>query len=236
MKMNFNDLFNIKHDTVILEDDKGVLINADCMKVFKKLSDNFSNLTITDIPFGVVNRADNGLRNLNKGNADKMTFDLDNFLNEVYRTTSSTIIIFCGIEQVSPIAEYFYAKQKKKLGTMRHLIWKKSNPSPMNGDYMYLSGSENAIWFKKRGGTFNAHCKSNVFEYPCGRSKLHPTEKNHNLIKDLILDNSNENDIVLDPCCGSASHCYCARELSRKYVGVELDKKYFEISKERMHQ
>jgi DNA modification methylase len=234
--MNFNDLFNIKNDTVVLEDDKGALINADCMKVFRKLSDNFANLTITDIPYGEVNRPDNGLRNLNKGNADKVTFNLDDFLDEVYRTTSSTIIIFCGIEQVSHIAEYFSKKQKKKLGTMRQLVWKKTNPSPMNGKYVYLSGLENAVWFRKRGGTFNAHCKSNVFEYPCGRGKLHPTEKNHKLIKDLILDNSNENDIVLDPCCGSASHCYCARELSRKYVGIELDKKYFEISKERMHQ
>ena len=234
--MIFNDLFNIKHNTVFLEENKGVLINADCMKVLTKLSDNFSHLTITDIPYGEVNRADNGLRNLNKENADKMTFDLGDFLNEVYRTTSSTIIIFCGIEQVSPIAKYFAEKQKKELGTMRHLVWKKTNPSPMNGDYIYLSGLENAIWFKKRGGTFNAHCKSNVFEYPCGRSKLHPTEKNHNLIKDLILDNSNENDVVLDPCCGSASHCYCARELNRKYVGIELDKAYYEISKERMYK
>jgi hypothetical protein len=123
--MNFNDLFNIKNDTVVLEDDKGALINADCMKVFRKLSDNFANLTITDIPYGEVNRHDNGLRNLNKGNADKVTFNLDDFLDEVYRTTSSTIIIFCGIEQVSHIAEYFSKKQKKKLGTMRQLVWKK---------------------------------------------------------------------------------------------------------------
>lgn len=123
--MKFNDLFNIRHNTVSLEEKKGVLINADCMKVLTKLSDNFSNLTITDIPYGEVNRADNGLRNLNKENADKTTFDLGDFLNEVYRTTTSTIIIFCGIEQVSPIAKYFAEKQKKGLGTMRHLVWKK---------------------------------------------------------------------------------------------------------------
>ena len=47
----------------------------------------------------------------------------------------------------------------------------------MNGQHIYLSGVENAIWFKKRGGTFNAHCKNTVFKYPIGRSKLHPTEK-----------------------------------------------------------
>lgn len=34
------------------------------------------NLTLTDIPYGVVSRDDNGLRNLDKENADIMTFEL----------------------------------------------------------------------------------------------------------------------------------------------------------------
>ena len=104
----------------------------------------------------------------------------------------------------------------------------------MNGKYIYLSGLENAIWFKKKGATFNAHCKSNVFEFPCGRSKLHPTEKNHNLIKDLIVDNSNENDILFDPCSGSASHLCCARELNRRFLGCELDDNYFQVGVDRL--
>ena len=65
-----------------------------------------------------------------------------------------------------------------KVENLRTFNWEgalRSLRNPMNGDYIYLSGLENAVWFKKRGATFNAHCKSNVFEYPCGRSKLHPT-------------------------------------------------------------
>ena len=88
---------------------------------------------------------------------------------------------------------------------------------------MYLSGCENAVWVKKKGSPFNAHCKSNVLTFPCGRSKLHPTEKNHQLITDLILDNSNENDIIFDPCCGSGSHCLMAKENNRRFLGIELD-------------
>ena len=211
----------------------GMLFNMDCMDLMKQMNDDIVNLTITDIPYGEVNREDNGLRNLNKENADIMTFDLEEFLNEVYRVTESTIIIFCGIEQVSPIAKYFSTLQKKKLGTMRHLVWTKTNPSPMNGDYIYLSAIENAVWFKKKGGTFLAHCKKNYFSYPCGRSKLHPTEKNHDLIQELILDNSNEGDIVFDPCCGSASHCLVSNENNRMFVGCELNEEYFNIAKGR---
>lgn len=191
-------------------------------------------LTITDIPYDGVNRKSNGLRSLDKGNADIITFDLHEFLNYLYEITSGTIIVFCGQNQLSEIFNYFdtYAKQGK--GTVRQLVWNKCNPSPMNGDYIYLSACENAVWFKKRGATFNAHCKKNVFTYPCGRSKNHPTEKNHNLIKELILDNSNENNVVFDPCAGSGSHLLVAEENNRRFVGCELQKEWFDKAKERL--
>ena len=212
------------------------IYNSDCMEYMGGVNDNSFNLTLTDIPYGEVNRDSNGLRNLDKNMADVMTFNLDDFLNEVYRITSGTIIIFCGKEQVSQIHKFFSEKQAKKLGTVRQLIWEKSNPSPMNGQYIYLSGIENAVWFKKKGGTFNAKCKNTVFKYPCGRSKLHPTEKNHDLLKELILDNSNENDIIFDPCCGSGSHCLVAKELHRNFVGIELDNTYYNIAKNRIEE
>ncbi len=204
------------------------------MDYMKIMPDDCVHLTLTDIPYGVVNRDSNGLRNLNKEEADVMTFDLSDFLSEVYRVTSGTIIIFCSKEQISEIYKFFDEKQKKKLGTVRHLVWEKTNPSPMNGQYIYLSGIENAVWFKKKGATFNAHCKNPVFRYACGRSKLHPTEKNHDLLKELILDNSNEGDIVFDPCAGSGSHLLVAKENNRQWLGVELNKEYFNIASERL--
>ena len=127
------------------------------------------NLTLTDIPYDMVNRKDNGLRNLNKEDADIMTFDLQTFLESVFRITKDEIIIFCGVNQVSEIYKYFAEKQEKKKGTVRQLIWEKTNPSPMNGQFIYLSGIENAIWFRKSGGVFNAHCKNVVFKHASGK-------------------------------------------------------------------
>lgn len=217
------------------KDKNGMLFNDDCMNVLSTLENGGGrvNLTLTDIPYGAVNR-ENGMRVFDKGNADIVTFDLLNFLDKVYSITDGTIIVFCGKEQFSTIFNYFAKKQNDKKGTVRQIIWQKSNPAPLQGQYIYLSGIENAVWFKKRGATFNAHCKNTVFKYPNGRSKIHPTEKNHDLIKELILDNSNEGDIVFDPCCGSAAHCLCAEQLNRKYIGVELDKQYFDVAVERM--
>lgn len=210
------------------------LIHGNCLDVLKNTPSDKIDLTLTDIPYGEVNRNDNGLRKLDKANADIETFNLQDFLKEVYRITKGTIIVFCGKEQLSEIHKFFSEKQKKGKGTVRQLIWEKTNPSPMNGQHIYLSGIENAVWFKKRGSTFNAHCKNTVFRYPCGRSKLHPTEKNHDLLKELILDNSNEGDLVLDPCMGSGSHGFVALNNNRNFIGIELDENYFNIAKERI--
>lgn len=212
---------------------KTKLINSDCIKVMKSMLSESVVFTLTDIPYNAVNRSSNGLRNLDKEEADIITFDLNEFLEEVYRITSNSIVIFCGKEQFSGIYEYFASKK----GTVRPIIWEKSNPSPMNGQHIYLSGVEFAVWFKKSGAkTFNAHCKNTVFKYPNGRSKLHPTEKNHELLKQLILDNSNEDDLVFDPCMGSGSHLLVAKNLNRKYLGVELSEKYFNIANKRIEE
>ena len=212
------------------------LLQGDCMELMKNIPNENIDLILTDIPYNVVNRKDNGLRKLDKENADVLTFDLINFLNQLYDKAKSTIIIFCGKEQVSIIHSYFNDKQKKGKGTVRQLIWEKSNPSPMNGQHIYLSGIENAIWFKKRGGTFNAHCKNTVFKYPIGRSKLHPTEKNHLLLQELILDNSNENDLIFDPCMGSGSTGVVALQNNRNFLGMELDENYFNIAENRIYK
>ena len=211
------------------------LLQGDCMELMDNIPNESIDLVLTDIPYNKVNRKDNGLRKLDKENADVLTFDLINFLNQLYDKTKSTISIFCGKEQVSIIHSYFNDKQKKGKGTVRQLIWEKSNPSPMNGQHIYLSGVENAIWFKKRGGTFNAHCKNTVFKYPTGRSKLHPTEKNHLLLQELILDNSNENDLILDPCMGSGSTGVVALQNNRNFLGMELDENYFNIAENRIY-
>lgn len=208
------------------------IYNDDCMNVMRNMEDNSVDFTLTDIPYDGVNRKSNGLRNLDKGKADILTFDLESFLNEVYRVTKNSICIFCGRGQFSMINDFFADKK----GTTRTIVWEKTNPSPMNGQHIYLSGVEFAVWFKKRGGkTFNAFCKNTVFRYSNGSSKLHPTEKNHNLLKELILDNTNEHDIVFDPCCGSGSHLLVALQNNRDCLGVELDDNFYNIAVERIN-
>lgn len=214
------------------------IINVDCIEYMKKLSNNSVDLILTDIPYNEVTRESNGIGNFDRGMADILNFDLQVFLSESYRISKSSIIIFCGQKQMSEIFAYFQDKQKEKKGTVRQLIWEKTNPTPFNGQYVYLSGIENAIWFRKSKGTFNAHCKNTVFRYPIwgGKNRIHPTEKNHDLLKELILDNSNENDIVFDPCAGSGSTLLVAKNNNRKFLGCEINEEFFKKAKERLER
>ena len=206
---------------------------GDCLEVMKDIPKQ--RMLLTDIPYEEVNRKDNGLRNLNKDKADIKTFDLDVFLNTIY-DKADIFIIFCGNEQYSTIYKFFSAKQKQKKGTVRQIIWGKSNPSPMNGEYIYLSGTENAVWFKKSGtGKLNCKCKKNYFIHSTGSSKYHPTEKNHKLLEELILDNTNENDTIIDCCMGSGSTGIVALQNNRNFIGIELDKNYYKIACERIN-
>ena len=207
---------------------------GDCLELIKDIPKQ--RMLLTDIPYGEVNRKDSGLQNLNKGIADCETFELDIFLNTIY-DKADIFIIFCGQKQLSTIIKFFQGKQKQKKGTVRQLVWCKSNPSPMNGEYVYLSGLENAVWFKKKGtGKLNCKCKKNYFIHPLGSSKYHPTEKNHKLLKELILDNTNEGDTIIDCCMGSGSTGIVAIENNRNFIGIELNEDYFNIAKERIER
>jgi site-specific DNA-methyltransferase (adenine-specific) len=88
---------------------------------------------------------------------------------------------------------------------VRQCVWRKTNPSPANGQHMWLSSMENCIFAKRRKTPFYAHCKSSVWDYPVGRSKIHPTQKPLDLFKYLIGSSTVEGDIVLDTCIGSGT-------------------------------
>lgn len=210
-----------------MEENK--IYNCNCIDFMKTLKNNSIPLILTDIPYEEVSRDMHGICNMNLqlGAADKSTFTLDEFLPEVWRITQSIGIIFCGREQFSKIYSYFTSDSLKNKCTVRPIVWEKTNPVPANGQYVYLSGVEFAVWFKKKGTKgFKAHCKNTVFRYPIpsGKFKIHQTQKHKELFKELILDNSSEGDIVYDPCGGSFVTAWAAIETNRKFLINELDK------------
>lgn len=211
------------------------LYNADCMNVMRNMDSNSVDLCVTDIPYGVINFKSNGLRKagtLDKGKANLITFNISEFLSELNRLVHGSIYIFCATEQVSEIR-----KNLSKFGlSTRLIIWEKTNPSPMNGQHIWLSGVECCVYGKRKGAIFNGHCLNTVLRYPCGRNKLHPTQKPLDLIKKLIEISSDRGGVVFDPCMGSGTTGVACAKSNRNFIGIELDKGYFNIAKERIEQ
>lgn len=76
-----------------------------------------------------------------------------------------------------------------------------------------------------------------VITFSNGNNKtVHPTQKPVDLLKYLIKTYTNEGMTVLDNCMGSGSTGVAAKKLNRNFIGMELDKEYFEIAKERIEQ
>ena len=206
------------------------LYNDNCMNVLKTLENDSVHMTLTDIPYDEVNRSSGGLRNLDKSHADIITFPLDEFIDEVVRVTSGSIYIFCGSVQVSHIRNRFI---EHKL-SVRHCIWEKTNPSPMNGQHIWLSSIENCVFAKKSGATFNEHCRSAVCRNAIEPYKDHPTPKPEKLMSRLIEASSNIGDTVLDTCMGSGAIGVAAKQCGRSFIGIELNKEYYDMTEERL--
>ena len=73
-----------------------------------------------------------------------------------------------------------------------------------------------------------------TFPRPASSKMLHPTEKPVELLEYLIKTYSNENDVILDNCMGSGSTGVAALNTNRRFIGIELDEKYFNIAKNRL--
>lgn len=229
---------------IYYEDKDIALINGDCIAVMDELieSKRMVDTSIVDIPYGNVSKhgAERAkyagqLRKIDKGKADIVTFDETEFCERLAKITNNSIYIFCGIDQVATIYNYFKDDLKKDF-MARMCVWHKTNPAPSNGQHMFLSATEFVVFAKRRRTMFNEHCAHNVFNFPAGRSKLHPTEKPQEILKYFIETSSNEGDLIFDCCSGSGSTGVASLGLGRKFLGVELSEEFCEVQKKRFEE
>ena len=87
-------------------------------------------------------------------------------------------------------------------------------------------------WDEAKSGNFRLTFSSNIWTdisvpfWSMPENTEHPTQKPEKLLAKIILASTNEGDFVLDPFAGSGTTPVTAKKLKRKFVGVELDKKF----------
>lgn len=116
-------------------------------------------------------------------------------------------------------------------------MWDKPNPIPLcNGKY--VSNLEFIIYIREKGATFNNlgfKMQLKTFRYapPSAQERIHETEKPQDLLRHLLMLHTNAGDMVLDPYAGSFSTAIACHGLDRKFIGIEIDKKYYNKAVER---
>ena len=76
--------------------------------------------------------------------------------------------------------------------------------------------------------------RTNIWRLDTQKNSEHPAPFPEKLANDHILSWSNEGDTVLDPFMGSGTTGKMAKQLGRNFIGIELDKDYYEIAKKRI--
>lgn len=75
-----------------------------------------------------------------------------------------------------------------------------------------------------------------VLQFALNEKRVHPTQKPVSLLEYLIKTYTNAGDLVLDNCMGSGSTGVACLNTGRDFIGIELDKNYFSIAKERIER
>lgn len=204
------------------------------------------NHIITDPPYNISQENNfttmkNPRKGVDFGEWDK-GFDLYNWISDYSEILdkNGSMIIFCSYRFISHIIDKLESSGMVVKDT---IIWKKSNPMPRNIDRRYVQDTEFAVWAVKKNSKWvfnkpeNKSYLRSCFETSTvsGKEKTgHPTQKSLKLMEDLIKIHTNENDIILDPFMGSGSTGVASIKNNRKFIGIELQKEYFEIACNRL--
>ena len=205
------------------------------------------DLIITDPPYDIKNTKTGGKSKLNKSfqksqteiQEKKLTNGFDtSILRELVKLQDNiNIYFFCNKAQIPMYLEFFVNELNCSFDIIK---WVKTNPVPTFSN-KYMSDTEYCMYFRKK-----AYCKpqsykdaSTLFHSPINtkdkKKYKHPTIKPLELIDRLVRNSSKENDLIFDPFMGSGTTGMSALKHNRKFIGVELDKEYFEISKNRLN-
>lgn len=228
------------------------IINGDCFEVLKQIPDNSIDLILTDPPYNIAKYSTGNIKFDWRSdiNNDLAEWDLQELnpielvdeFNRVLKPKGN-IFIFCSY---NTIGEYHKAFDPV-FDTFQFMVWHKTNPVPNFRKSSFLNSCELIVSCWNKGHTWNFTNQKDMHNFVeagiCMGSErikdsngksLHPTQKPISILKKIINIASNKGDIVLDCFNGVGSTGDAALSLQRKYVGIEIDEKYYNASIKRL--
>lgn len=214
------------------------LINGDFFNEITNIKDNSISCIITDPPYHIHKRgtapSTTASGFLVGGKLGFKSIKPNLYCKELHRILKhdSHCYIMCNDKS---LLEMMNEIVKAGFKISKLLIWKKPNCIPCQ---YYLSRKEYIIFCRKgKGKMINNTSTSDIIETPnFKKSKLHTCEKPIELMEILIANSTNKGDIVLDCFMGIGTTGIACKNLDRNFIGIELDKDYFEIAKRRLNE
>lgn len=231
-----------------VDKEKGIwLFNGDCLEVMDNMIkiNKKVDCIVCDPPYKITSRGNAGnsggmmqTKKSMKGEIfDYNDCHVSKWMPKIYELLKDTGHCYIMTNHVNLI-EYLNTAEKCGFKFIKSLIWNKSNK--IMGQY-YMSQFEYILFFRKGAGKKINKCgTADILNIPNKKQKdengknLHDTEKPVDLMKILIENSTQENEVVLDFAMGIGGTGIACKELNRKFIGIELDKKYFDISVQRI--
>lgn len=226
------------------------LLQGDCLDLIRKIPDKSISCIITDPPY-IHEKGGRGKMLLgdaldrNKFNMKELgDFKEENiydFLNATKRLMAKPQwYIFCSEKQIVYYLNWCVENKFK----YNILTWNK--PLSVMNRERYSTNIEYIIRIYGNGCALNKldldnnpshskyYSKYKTYTQIRGKEKYHPSQKPVELLEELLMVSTNEQDIVLDPFMGSASTGVACLNLNRSFIGMELDEIIFNTAKGRM--
>ena len=217
----------------LIKTDKYELHQGDCLEIMDKLIEQGVKVdcVITDPPYGInltPQRKTSKFKNTKVANDDNLLW-LPKFIEQIYSLTDNIAVIFCSWQYI----DVFKYEIQKEFVIKNILVWNKDWIGIGNN---YRPNYELIILACKTNIVTKSNNKSNILTYRrIAPTKLkHSCEKPIPLLEDLVCELTCDGDIVLDCFMGSGSTGVACMNTNRKFIGIELDDKYFNIAKERI--
>ena len=226
-----------------------ILFNSDCYNQIEKLIEQGIKVDciITDPPYDIsttnrggtinkVKKLNESLKEINLAKIDK-GYDIEKFNSLFLKIMKNVnIYVFCNKIQIPEYFDFYVMKLKCKFDI---ICWHKTNALPTYSN-KYLSDTEYCLHFKK-GASVHPESYEDAKTYYIApinhkdkKEYNHPTIKPLDLIEKFVRNSTKKDDLILDPFMGSGTTGVACKKLNRDFIGIELNKEYYNIAKERI--
>ncbi len=222
---------------------------GDCITVMRHWPNAWVDMIWTDPPYGHNNqdgdvqerlRHHRGLPLLPIANddADSMREVVDAMLTEAARVLRPDCCCCCCCGGGGPRPTFAWVADRMDQSGLRFfhsVIWDKKNPGL---GWRYRRQHEMVMVAHREGGKLlwadNNETARNVFGLMPPRERHHPNEKPLALVNHFVQLHTVAGDTILDPFMGSGTTGVACAKLGRKFIGIEIDPKYFDIACKRI--